>query len=234
MKKYNNEKAIISLTSWVKRISFVSKTIYNLLTICPGFHIVLTLSEEEFPNKMNDLPEDLLLFVENDLIEILWVKENYKSFKKWLFTAQKYPKVPIITADDDCIYFENYAETLYNNWLNSKNKNTFISYYVNYIDNIPHLGGACTLYPPNIFNDIGINLLIKSKIYKITNQDDDFYTALRKLLNLTTAKCVGNYKKLYCFHDEISPCHNELRKMSNLTRKKRLNQIFNLVKESNF
>jgi hypothetical protein len=45
-KKYNGEKAIISLTSWRARINTVAKTIYSLIKQCPGFHIVLVLSEE--------------------------------------------------------------------------------------------------------------------------------------------------------------------------------------------
>lgn len=48
-KVYASEKAIISLTSWKKRIGTVSKTLYSLIKQCPGFHIVLVLSEEEFP-----------------------------------------------------------------------------------------------------------------------------------------------------------------------------------------
>ena len=61
MKQYQGEKAIISLTSWKARIKTVGLTIYSLLTQCPGFHIVLVLSEEEFPKKERELPRDLVL-----------------------------------------------------------------------------------------------------------------------------------------------------------------------------
>lgn len=61
MKQYNGEKAIISLTSWKKRINTVSQTIFSLVKQCPGFHIVLVLSEEEFPEKEKELPEELQL-----------------------------------------------------------------------------------------------------------------------------------------------------------------------------
>ena len=70
-KKYNDEKAVISMTSWSARISTCSKTIFSLLKQCPGFHIVLVLSEEEFPKMMDELPENLKLFVDNELIEVL-------------------------------------------------------------------------------------------------------------------------------------------------------------------
>lgn len=120
MKQYNNEKAVISLTSWKARIDYVSTTICSLLKHCPKFHTVLVLSEEEFPTKENELPNDINLLINNDLIEILWVKPNYKSYKKVLFTIDKYRNVPIISADDDCIYNCNYAEILYNTWLYHK------------------------------------------------------------------------------------------------------------------
>ena len=125
-KKYNGERAVISLTSWKARINTVSKTLYSLIKQCPGFHIVLVLSEEEFPQKEKELPENLMVFVENELIELFWVYKNYRSFKKWIFTSQKYPDVPIITADDGCVYIRNYAEELYQKWLSNKDK--IISY----------------------------------------------------------------------------------------------------------
>jgi hypothetical protein len=50
-KEYSGEKAIISMTSWKRRISTCAKTIYSLLKHCPGFHIVLGLSKDEFPQK---------------------------------------------------------------------------------------------------------------------------------------------------------------------------------------
>ena len=111
-KKYNSERAIISLTSWKARINTVSKTLYSLLTQCPGFHIVLVLSEEEFPKMMDELPENLKLFVDNELIEVLWVYKNYKSLKKIIPTMLKYPNIPIISADDDCIHKCKYAQML--------------------------------------------------------------------------------------------------------------------------
>ena len=79
-KTYNNEKGIISLTSWKARINTVSKTIFSLIKQCPGFHIVLVLSEEEFQNKESDLPDDLMLFVNSNLIEIFWIYQKMQKF----------------------------------------------------------------------------------------------------------------------------------------------------------
>jgi hypothetical protein len=101
-------KAVIALTSWKKRINTVGLTIFNLRCVCGrDFHIVLTLAEEEFPGKERELPEDLMRMNRAGIFEILWVKRNYKSFKKWLFASERYKTLPIITADDDCLYFCN-------------------------------------------------------------------------------------------------------------------------------
>lgn len=141
--------AIISLTSWKMRINTCSTTISNLLKVCPGFHIVLVLAEEEFPKKEKELPANLMKFVKDKLVEILWVKKNYKAFKKWVFTSQKYPDKPIITADDDCVYLYNYAKELYGVWLQYKNC------IITYIAGLPHetfaIRGCATLYPPGMY-----------------------------------------------------------------------------------
>lgn len=173
-KKYNDEKAIISLTSWKARINTVSKTLFSLIQQCPGFHIVLVLSEEEFPKMMDELPENLMLFVNNKLIEVLWVYKNYKSFKKVLFTMDKYRTVPIISADDDCIYTCNYAQSLYDTW--EKNKTSIISVKTG-CENGYAVGpyGCGTLYYPNYFSNEKLQKIIN--LSYISNLDD-FVTAV--------------------------------------------------------
>ena len=195
-KKYNDEKAIISLTSWKARINTVSKTLFSLIKQCPDFHIVLVLSEEEFPKMMDELPENLKLFADNELIEVLWVYKNYKSFKKVLFTMDKYRDVPVISADDDCNYVNNYAEELYKTFL--KLPNECIAYRKS---KIPFcLCGPATLYPPSLYEIF----ITKFKKHKITNfQDDGFFANILKELN---KKPIALNDKFPCnFHDEIKP-----------------------------
>ena len=175
-KKYNSECAIISLTSWTARINTVAKTIYSLLKQCPGFHIVLVLSEEEFPKMMDELPENLKLFVNNELIEILWVYKNYKSFKKWIFTSDKYRDVPIISADDGCMYTENFAKQLYSSWLKNKNSISAIT-VIKYNNFYIPVGCRGILYPPNSAKHY-LNLLIPNVLK--TNHDDGLTAALNK------------------------------------------------------
>ena len=200
MKQYNGEKAIISLTSWKARINTVSKTLYSLIQQCPGFHIVLVLSEEEFPQKEAELPDNLMLFVENDLIEILWVYKNYKSFKKVLFTMDKYRGVPVISADDDCIYTCNYAQELYDKWV--ENKDCIITMHACPVTHFQH--GAATLYCPNAFMDLGIKFLTDKTILN-TNHDDVYYGCLAEMFDIKIIDIWTKYprkKTPYLFHDE--------------------------------
>ena len=196
MKQYNGEKAIISLTSWKARINTVSKTLYSLIQQCPGFHIVLCLSEEEFPQKEKALPENLMLFVENDLIEILWVYKNYKSFKKVLFTMDKYRDVPVISADDDCIYNCNYAEKLYQEWL--KHKNCVVTSCRHFVFNYMLIPNGCfALYPP--YTLLGSDKLLTNEIIA-TNNDDVFYGYILHKKNINFSFINIKYPT---FHDEI-------------------------------
>lgn len=180
-KVYADEKACISLTSWKARINTVAKTLYSLIKMCPGFHIVLVLSKDEFPLMEKELPDNLMLFVENKLIELFWIRPNLKSFKKVLFTMDKYRTVPVISADDGCLYTYNYAQELYDRW--EKNQISIISEYNAGICGYSWGGGGHgLLFPPYCFLDRGIKSL-NSNIIK-TNHDDAFFGVLAKTLGI--------------------------------------------------
>lgn len=197
-KKYNGEKAIISMTSWKMRIATCSKTIYSLLKQCPGFHIVLVLSEEEFPKMMDELPDNLKLFVDNELIEVLWVFRNYKSFKKVLFTMDKYRDVPVISADDDCLYCYNYAEELYVTW--QQHKDSCITYKnITNFKGCPGNWGAASLYPPYYFKNSGIKFLTNEIVN--TSLDDGYYCVMRFHLQLKEVQINKDpFRSVFQFH----------------------------------
>lgn len=195
-KKYNSERAIISLTSWTARINTVSKTLYSLLTQCKGFHIVLVLSEEEFPKMMDELPENLKLFVDNELIEVLWVYRNYRSFKKVLFTMDKYRDVPVISADDDCIYTCNYAQKLYDAW--TKDEFSIQTFHSCPVTHYQH--GPTTLYPPYCFLQYGLDKL--NQTIMNTNHDDVYYGCLANKFHINIHD-LDKGKICYIFHDTI-------------------------------
>ena len=106
--KYDDEKLIVSLTSYPARIKYVKDVLFSLINQSVSFslyHIVLVLAISEFPNKEKDLPIDLVEFINeyNDLIEILWYERNIRSHKKLIPTLKKYPNNPILVCDDDVI-----------------------------------------------------------------------------------------------------------------------------------
>ncbi len=171
---YNGQKAIISLTSWAGRIGDTAPVaLHNIITMCPDFHIVLVLSEDEFPNKEAGLPPMIQQLAETR-IEILWVKKNYKTLKKVLFTMAKYRDVPIISADDDRVYRCNFAQILYDEWKASGNK--IVTMDVADFRNGNYTAGWGTLYAPNCFEDIdGIIAEINKPENKIYYDDDDAY-----------------------------------------------------------
>ena len=215
-KKYNGEKAIISLTSWKARINTVSKTLFSLIKQCPGFHIVLVLSEEEFPKMMDELPDNLKLFVDNEFIEVLWVYKNYKAFKKWAFTSDKYRDVPIISADDDCIYTSNYAQMLYDKWLKLKKPQCSIR-WSNWHNNLHIPSGPTNLY-------FGLSKyaypLIKSLSQKtIQKSEDDIIVGnFIKKLRIKCFYLSNNSDKPFIFHTEIAAIHKELKHNKNFKR----------------
>lgn len=204
MKTYNGEKAIISLTSWKARINTVSKTLFSLVRRCPGFHIVLVLSEEEFPQKEKELPKSLMAFVNNNLIEILWVYKNYKSFKKVLFTIEKYNGIPVISADDDCIYTCNYAEELYQVWEENRSLNGIRYEYGKKLQ----MQGPTSLYylsKPMVSTIIG---MIDDTIIRM-GEDDAIVYRFMKLLHCNFGFVHRYTKKPYVFHDTIAPLHSD-------------------------
>ena len=103
---------IISLTSFPKRIHNVKYTILSLFNqSLKAKKIVLYLAEDEFPNKENDIPPDLLLF-KNWGLEIRWC-ENFRSYKKLIPALEDFPNEVIVTADDDVHYYEDWLKILW-------------------------------------------------------------------------------------------------------------------------
>ena len=199
MKAYNHEKAIISLTTWKARINTAGLTLFSLIKKCPGFHIVLVLSEDEFPEKEKELPDTIMAFVNQDLIELLWVKRNYKAFKKVIFTIEKYKGIPVISADDDCLYTCNYAERLYERWLQTR------ADVVRYTPRTKQITqGPCTLYclSPTLVQEF-INSLTDEQIK--ASQDDNVFSKflIKKGIKITTN--VNSKSLPFVFHNDNKP-----------------------------
>lgn len=104
---------VVTLTSWVKRISNVRKVVESIMgnTVKPD-RVYLNLSSSEF--KGIELPNDLVEYFNSDKrLVINWVDgENTKSMKK-VFPILKYLKDEdiIIDADDDILFPKDLIES---------------------------------------------------------------------------------------------------------------------------
>lgn len=146
----NDDYIVLTLTSWHKRIDNVKNILADLCkqTILPDY-IILNLCIQDFPNLINDLPEDLLEYIDNAVvpIEIYWYIENYKSFKKYVHTIDiANPNWVIITADDDHIYERNFIEKMYKSYLYYDKKCVVIYNKDHIIHNMLAFYGPGTLF----------------------------------------------------------------------------------------
>lgn len=110
---------IVALTSWRGRIyeSGFFRVLYRLVNeqiTNFKYKVVLSLSEEEFPNKEDDLPEFVNLFAESDNFEVLWSYKNTRALKNYFPVKRKYRDIPIIVIGDDTIYSKNLVEFMMN------------------------------------------------------------------------------------------------------------------------
>lgn len=96
----------------------------------------------------------------------------------------KYRNVPVISADDDCVYVKNYAEELYNKWKETK------SDYVTYNLTPSGTEGPATLYS-NKVNLLKLCLLKMNTRNALIN-DDMIMSKIIKDLSLSNSFCNKN------------------------------------------
>lgn len=108
-----NPRIIVSLTSFPERIPSLPEVLEHLLvqTIRPD-KVVLWLSLEQFPNREQDLTDQLLALCEDGL-EIEWCEGDIKAYKKILPALKKFPDDLLVIVDDDIIYDLDLIEKLY-------------------------------------------------------------------------------------------------------------------------
>ena len=246
--RYSDNSIIASLTSYPPRINSCWITITSLFNQnFKGYKILLVLSLEEFPSKQIPWTLKLLRFKG---LEILWCKENYKSYKKLIPVKKKYPNSTIITFDDDTYYEkwrikklisehkihpkalighrgrqikvnDNNEVDIYVNWkLSSKRFDTKYTFLIG-------VGGI--LYPPNKHFDCLIqdySLAIKLS----PNADDIFFWAVAYHLNIHII-CLGNRKTKKVLELRKSPklwALNKNSAINNDTQMKKVMEYFKI------
>lgn len=170
-----DDRIIISMTSYPKRIQFVAKVWFSIIRqIKPEYNCrcVLVLAEPEFPNRTDDLPSDLRLMISHGLIELLWTKFNTKSHKKLMPVLEKYPDDSILIVDDDQYRPDGWLKIFiddHKKWPHDVLTGLILHREVNrhfvinriqdaergtvIINGRPQNGRGGTLYPPHVFTD---------------------------------------------------------------------------------
>lgn len=200
------EKIIVSLTSYPKRISTTATALERIFaqTLKPD-KIVLWLSKENFPLQEAELPLELLQLRERGL-EIEWCDGDIKSYKKLIPALQKYSKDIVITADDDLVYELDMIEKLYHSYQKYPKaisamrthkivleENGEVALYSNWVKDCseyilePRMElfattGAGTLFPPSILDARGMDAEI---FMKIAPTADDMWVKGISLLSQT-------------------------------------------------
>lgn len=101
-KKKREQKVIVSLTSFPKRIDTVWLTIETLFRqSCKADEIILWLAESQFDG-VESLPENLLRMRERGLT--IRFCDDLRSHKKYFYVMQEHPEDLVILADDDIFY----------------------------------------------------------------------------------------------------------------------------------
>ena len=204
--KKRNPQIIVSLTSFPQRINYVWKAISTILsqTLKPD-KVVLGLADLQFPNKEQDLPQELLQLKDFGL-EIKWC-EDFKSLKKILPSLKEFPNDIIVTADDDLYYEKDWLNKLYSAYLkdksniychriarlnlndnkifalNSKHYKTNCHIIPSYLNSI--FGGSGCLFPPNSFNEEVFNI---NNFNRLAHNADDLW--IWAMLTLNNKKIV--------------------------------------------
>ena len=187
-------KIIVTLTSFKGRINQVYSVIKNILnqSIKPDL-IYLNLSVEEFPNKENDLPKNLVELSKNELSFIInWVDGiNIKAFKKIIPILQYLDNEDIIFfTDDDILFKPKVLENRLNQFIKN-NYNVVIASPWKASKYYKHSKvGPGTLCKKSFFN----NYELFYNDYVINSgHDDNFYETIFFLNGIYSIRCENYY-----------------------------------------
>lgn len=116
--KIKDRNIFVCMTSYPRRINYVSDTIATILeqSIKPDA-IFVTLSRSEFPRGYDSLPENLRHLVESGHVTINWTDENTKTMKK-LFPVLDHMdgRDLAVIVDDDIIFDPDFIKTRLNDF----------------------------------------------------------------------------------------------------------------------
>lgn len=225
----NDTCLVISLTCYPGRIGTLFLTLESLIQQnLSNIKIVVYLSKDEFPDEQ--IPY-LLRKQCNRGVEIKFVSDNLRSYKKLHYAISDYPDLPILTADDDILYPRDWAKKFYEYFLKNnetilyarghkilldeegkpKPYSTFTKPEAQKADNlvIP-TGVSGILYPPHCFYKDVRNADI---FMRLAPRADDLWYRLMTLMN--NRKCMLIYNNSVHFPPILGTQKTSLR-MTNL------------------
>jgi hypothetical protein len=209
-KSVHYPRIVVSLTSFPARIESAWVAIESIFdqSRAPD-DVVLCLSIEEFPNK--NLPKSVGYYLRNGL-QILWVKDDTRSYKKLSPARTRFPDAVIVTADDDNVYDANWLGSLYeaslsnpeavvghrghevawtsygiapyDTWLSANRKTPSTDVF------LTGVGGV--LYPPRLPSEDLLRDLV-TPLSVCPNSDDIWFWAANRLHNVEQL-CIGEFK----------------------------------------
>lgn len=215
-KKAYQPKIIVSMTSYPARIQYVATAIRSLMQqSMQADMIFLWLSKDQFPNREDDLPQELLDLTAHGLT-IRWCDKNLMSHKKYFYTMQEYPDDIVILADDDLEYYPDTIADLYQGYLKFPHcvsavrchlpsflANGNIDKYDNWkrcvsLVGVPSMAlfstsGAGTLYPPRCMHP---ELFNAKAIQECCPYADDIWMKIMQVMNNTPTVLVRSERPL--------------------------------------
>ncbi|MFP3043044.1 glycosyltransferase [Treponema primitia] len=236
------DNLILSFTSFPARLQFIEYTLFSIIqqTIRPK-KIILWLSSDEFPKREKSIPENVLRYKPFNF-KIQFVEKNFRSYKKLIYSLEKYPDDIIVTFDDDIYYKPDWLEKLYSTYSNFPNdiishrvhaisfKNNHIDLYQNWSEGKIgasflnfFTGAGGILYPPRSLYDDAV----KSEYFmNLCPSADDIWFYVMALLQKTLIRKVKNgYDKAIDFDYVFDRDYVTIPKLTNINLDENRNDI---------
>lgn len=115
-----NYDFVVSMTTYKPRL--LEKNTIKVLSALLNqktskkFKIVITLYKDD----VQYVSRELQKFIKDHNIEVLIVDKNLRPHLKYFYAMKKYRDKPIITVDDDCLYYDDLFESLYKSYEQNK------------------------------------------------------------------------------------------------------------------
>ena len=206
----SNSEIIISITSFPDRIDRLWVVIESILRQDQKVNkVILWLSKDQFSSQ-DQLPKSLISQTFRGL-NIKFCDSDLKSHKKYFYVFKKYPKMTVITLDDDVIYGSSViSKLMYFHNIYPKSICCNIAHKIRIINNeiadyvqwesqktaneptlsLAFIGVGGVLYPPNVIHK---SVFDREIFMKLCINQDDLWLKACSLLNKTKV-CKTDYR----------------------------------------